>query len=198
MFYKDKNFFEDYKSVGWIPNWNFCKADNQNAQELVFLLDNLTEMVNPIFRSFGVQLFFDKVNVYRYYYRTNLDYNLIIASPKKDMKIDFFEHIIKSENLDKSKVYVEKDGILSVVDMVSLKQDIKEKINEIKKSEKFDKEYVIKQIFSAFEYEISEQQKGFLNSPFPKEIKEFYIQTCKLPVEKLEKGISKVLGVDEK
>jgi hypothetical protein len=65
-------------------------------------------MINPIFRSFGVQLFFDNKNVYRYYYRLDLGFEVLVRSPKDGMEIDFFEHILRPEKLDRSNIFTIK------------------------------------------------------------------------------------------
>lgn len=196
MVYKLNNYLDDYKSPTWMPKWNLNKnAKREDIKKLVFLLDNLAEMINPIFRTFGVQLFFDNKNVYRYYHRLDLDFNIIIVSSKEEMQIDFFEHIIKSENLDYSQVYIEKDSkIDEVINHKELFDTIKNKIEGLKNS-KFDRNYVINQIYSAYNYEIPKEQINFLKTSFPKQIINFYVKTCKMPTDKLELGIQKVLGL---
>ncbi len=195
MLFKKENYLENYTSESWVPNWNIPEtAKNVNAKKLVFLLDNLTEMINPIFRSNGVQLFFDEENVYRYYYRLELGKKILVVSPKEKMRIDFFEHIIEPEDLEESKVFIEEDGKLSMIDVNDLFEEIKQKINQLKESKEFDREYVVNQIYSAFNYDVPEAQKGFLKTPFPEEIVKFYIKTCEIPEEKLSKGIYHVLG----
>lgn len=190
MVFKKDKYLKDYTSVSWMPEWKFPLSANEvDSKKLVFLLDNLAEMTNPIFRSNGVQLFFDENNVYRYYYRLELDKNIIIVSPKKNMKIDFFEHIIEPENLGESQIYIEKKGKIIEQDPDKLFNEVKEKIDILKNSREFNREYVIEQIFSAFNFEVSEQQKDFLKTSFPKEIVKFYIKTCQLPKDKLGKEI---------
>lgn len=195
MQFKKENYLEDYISQSWMPNWNFPDDSSKvDAKKLVFLLDNLTEMINPIFRSNGVQLFFDEENVYRYYYRLDLGKKIIIVSPKDKMRIDFFEHIIEPEDLEESRVFIEEDGDLTSVDANDLFEEVKQKINELKGSKVFNREYVINQIYGAFNYDVPEAQKGFLKTPFPEEIVKFYIKTCEIPEEKLSKGVYHVLG----
>ncbi len=195
MVFKKDNYLENYTNISWMPEWEFPLNENKvNAKRLVFLLDNLTEMINPIFRSNGIQLFFDENNVYRYYYGLELDKNIIIVSPKKNMKIDFFEHIIEPENLEESQIFIEKDGKIVEGNSEELFNVVKEKIDDLKNSREFNREYVINQIYSAFNFEVSEQQNGFLKTAFQKEIVDFYIKKCQIPEDKLSKGIYHVLG----
>ena len=178
------------KGATVMPNWSVEKeSDEVSSKTIVFLLDNLTEMVNPIFRSFGFQLFFDENYVYRYYYRTGLDFNIVVKSPKGEMEVDYFEHVIVPENLDSSKIYIEADGKLNATDLTELNNKITEKIRQLKSSSVFDRKYVIEQIYSAFGHEAPKEQIGFLDSPFPEVIKEAYVKTCSIPLEFLEKGI---------
>ncbi len=172
------------------PQWVIDNdADEVSARPTVFLLDNLVEMVNPIFRSFGVQLFFDDAYVYRYYHRTGLDFNVVVKSLKEGMAVDYFEHIMNPEDLDSSKVYVEKGGILSGIDVGDLNKKLIHKIGDVKDSSVFDRAYVIQQIYSSFGFEIPNEQSLFLSYPFPDAVKEMYIKTCSIPVGQLEKGI---------
>lgn len=172
------------------PDWIVENdTDEVSARSTVFLLDNLVEMVNPIFRSFGVQLFFDEKYAYRYYYRTGLDFNVVIKSPKEGMVVDYFEHIISPENLDSSKVYVETNGKLNGIGVDDLNKKLIKKISDTKNSNVFDRKYVIQQIYGSFGFETSKEQLGFLNSPFPEGIKQIYVKTCLIPVKQLEKGI---------
>ncbi len=195
MLFKNEDFLEDYTSKTWMPNWNLdLDSKKVDVKKLVFLLDNLTEMVNPIFRSNGVQLFFDDENVYRYYYRAELNKGIIVVSSKKGMRIDFFEHIIEPENLEESQIFVYQNGVISQGEMDDIFEEIKDKINELKNKKDFNREYVVNQIFSAFKFSIPEPQIEFLRTPFPKEILEFYIKTCQIPKEKLSHGIYRVLG----
>ncbi len=173
-----------------MPHWLIENdTDEVSARRTVFLLDNLVEMVNPIFRSFGVQLFFDKKYAYRYYYRTGLDFNVVIKSPKEGMAVDYFEHVISPENLDSSKVYKETNGKLSGMDTDDLNQKLVEKVGDIKGLNTFDRKYVIQQIYDSFGLKIPNEQLMFLSSPFPEIVKEMYIKTCLIPIEYLEKGI---------
>jgi len=110
------------------------------------------------------------------------------------MKIDFFEHIIEPENLGESQIFLEENGIIVEGKLDALFEEIKEKINDLKRSKEFNREYVINQLFGAFNYDIPEAQKGFLKTPFPKEIVKFYIKTCTLPQDKLSQGIYHILG----
>lgn len=196
LLFKSGDFFKDSLSKTWIPDWEISlQGEKTNSGEVVFLLDNLNEMISPVFRSFGVQLFFDENNVYRYYFRLGLDFNVIVVSPKSGMEIDFFEHVITPEKLTESYVFLEKGNIVSRADTSELKKVLVEKIELVKESTVFNKEYVIKQIYSAFGFKIPDEQIGFLASPFPQQIVDFYISTCQLPVEKLESGIAKIIGI---
>jgi hypothetical protein len=195
MLFKKDNYLEDYTSESWMPEWNFdTDSKKVDVKKLVFLLDNLTEMINPIFRSNGVQLFFDDNNIYRYYYRLDLNKKIIIVSPKQGMKIDFFEHIIEPENLDQSQVFIEDGGKIIEGESDILFNEVKNKINELKNSRDFNREYVINQIFDAFDFDVPEAQKGFLKTPFPEEIVKFYMKTCDIPEDKLSQGIYHILG----
>src|SRR3989344_6250834 len=118
MTFKNDSFYENYTAASWVPELNLNpNVAMVDSRELVFLLDNLAEIVNPIFRSFGFQLFFDDKHVYRYYYRLDLNQKIIVVSLKEGMKIDFFEHIINPENLDRSQIYIDKNGEISNADM---------------------------------------------------------------------------------
>ena len=199
MAFKQDNYLEDYTSNTWMPEWNLnVDTKKVDTKKLVFLMDNLTEMINPIFRSMGVQLFFDDEKVYRYYYRLDLNQKIIIASSKEGMKIDFFEHIINPEDLDASQIYVEKDGKFIEGDLDELMEIVKGKIGKLNDTKKFDKEYVVNQLFSAFKYSIPEAQRGFLQTPFPEEIEKFYIGTCEISKDKLRYGVYSILGGSQK
>ena len=195
MLFKKDDYLNDYTSESWMPEWDLNAEYNKcDVKKLVFLLDNLTEMINPIFRSNGVQLFFDDKNVYRYYHRLDLDKKIIIVSPKQGMKIDFFEHIIEPENLEESRVFIEEDKGIIEGESDILFEEVKNKINELKNSKEFDREYVINQIFSAFDFAVPESQKRFIKTPFPEEIVKFYIKTCEIPEDKLSQRIYHILG----
>ncbi len=194
MLFKKENYLDDYTSKSWMPEWDLdANSKKVDVKKLVFLLDNLTEMVNPIFRSNGVQLFFDDNSVYRYYHRLALNKKIIIISPKQDMKIDFFEHIIEPENLDQSQVFIEGGETIGG-ELDILFEEVKNKINELKNSKEFNRKYVINQIFNAFDFSVPEAQKGFLKTPFPEEIVKFYMKTCEIPEDKLSQGIYHILG----
>jgi len=195
MTFKNDSFYENYTAASWVPEWNLNpNVAMVDSRELVFLLDNLAEIVNPIFRSFGFQLFFDDKHVYRYYYRLDLNQKIIVVSLKEGMKIDFFEHIINPENLDRSQIYIDKNGEISNADMAEILEIVKGKIVQLKEKNLFNKEYVIKQIYSAFNYSIPAPQKVFIQSQFPKEIEEFYIKTCRIPEDKLSRILYEALG----
>ncbi len=178
-----------------MPDWDLdLNSKKVDVKRLVFLIDNLTEMVNPIFRSNGVQLFFDDEKVYRYYYRIDLNKSIIIVSLKKNIKIDFFEHIIEPENFEESQIFIYENGEISEGKVNGLFEEVRDKINELKNIKDFNREYVINQVFDAFKFNILEPQREFLKTPFPKEIIEFYIRTCQIPEEKLSQGIYHILG----
>jgi hypothetical protein len=193
--FKNKVYFEDYTSETWIPK-EFIKLSGKNSvdtRKIVFLLDNLCEMINPIFRTFGMQLFFDKQNVYRYYYNLDIGFSVLIISDKKGMKIDFFEHIIHPEDLSFSYVYTIHNGNIKEKNTLELIQELSKKIESLRKNT-FDREYVIKRLYENFGFLVPDNQLKFLKTEFPSPIKEFYIKTCKLPEEVLAKGVNKVLG----
>jgi hypothetical protein len=188
----NKGFFRT-----WVPE-NFCALQNNQGKDLrklVFLLDNLTELSNPIFRAFGMQFFANDKKVYRYYYNIALNFEILVVSNRKEFLVDFFEHVLVPEDLSDSVVYSIKENKISLIDSAELQAIVFENIASLSKN-KFDKEYVFKSSMKSFGFEQNQSAKEFLLSPFPKEILDFYIKTCLLPQDLLSGEIYKTLGGD--
>ena len=180
----------------WIPKeWESLKAVKyHNLKKLTFLLDNLNELVNPIFRGLGTEYFFKGDMVYRYYYHLGLDFKILIVSKKAGIEIDYFEHVFSPENLEYSSLFIIENDTIREDDAVEKMEElVQQKISSLDVTD-FDRMYVINNLFSAFGYKVPEPCKEFVKSPFPKEITDFYVKTCTFPVEILSKEIYRVLG----
>ena len=179
----------------WLPAaWEPLENNQgQDLRRLTFMLDNLNEMRNPVFRALGTQYFFRGDNVYRYYFDVGLDQELLLITKKDGLHIDYFEHVLQPENLTEASLYLIKNGNISEATAKDTEKTVQERIETLGAST-FDRTYVVENLFSAFGYTIPKAGEEFMRTPFPEEITEFYVKTCSLPVELLSAEIYKVLG----
>lgn len=173
---------------------NKIENNDESLTKTVFLLDNLTEMTSPIFRTFGYQIFFNEDRVYRYYHRTNLGFDILVKSPVGKMDIDYFYHILRPEEISSGEIYIISNGDTEDIKNISELNDlISNKIKSIKENESLDRKYVIKQTLSPFGIEIDEKIIKHGETEFPEGIVDFYKKTCELPLGILEKEIYNIL-----
>lgn len=169
------------------------RSGEKDSRKAVFLLDNLTELVNPIFRVFGMEIFADDKTVYRYYYNIGLDFEVLVISPRSNFHADFFEHVFVPEDLLNSSIYKIENNVFSTIETEDLISAVSDRIKSASNSN-FDRVYVFESAMKSFGFQIPSSAKDFLASTFPEEILKFYVKTCTLPKEVLSTEIYSVLG----
>lgn len=123
-----------FKSSLDITNPPVIKNDeliySKDYNKIIFLLSNLSEIYNPIFRRLNHDIYTYNNLLYRYY-RLKKEY-LIIARIIKNPRITFFGHLLESEKIEKYNCYINNKLVLPDVFKKSLIEDLNLKNKELR------------------------------------------------------------------
>jgi len=160
---------------------NYRYSDLKEYRKMVFLLDNILDLVSPIYKGWGFSIFEKDNKLIRIYFDLE-NYYVLVGNLRKNPNIDIFGHIIEPELVESYSVYLFKNNKFKLMMSEDLLVYLKEKINQLillapktNDSLSIKYNYVLKQWTNIFgvKYKFIEfDENDFISNPSPLKLNE--------------------------